>query len=164
MDHAHRFVMQTLAAALGPLVPGVRAMGISDLAIGGRKFSGNSMRCKRDHLLYHGTLLYDFPLELIEACLAMPPRQPDYRNGRAARSVRRQSPLGRAAIRRALIDAWGADEPADGLAPRGDRPAGRRKVQPRRSGTKAVENRRARDLSGGWSGAGRPVGRDGETW
>ena len=34
-----------------------------------RKFSGNSLRAKRTHLLYHGTLLYDFDLALIETCL-----------------------------------------------------------------------------------------------
>ena len=31
-----------------------------------RKFSGNSLRVKRTHLLYHGTLLYAFDLALIE--------------------------------------------------------------------------------------------------
>ena len=34
-----------------------------------RKFSGNSLRVKRTHLLYHGTLLYDFDLSLIAKCL-----------------------------------------------------------------------------------------------
>ena len=67
---------------LAAYVPGVQCRGTSDLAMGERKFSGNSARCRRDHLLYHGTLLYDFPLELIERCLAMPPRMPDYRVGR----------------------------------------------------------------------------------
>ena len=82
LDLAHCFVMQSLAAALRPALPDVRVMGTSDLAVGARKFSGNSMRCKRSHFLYHGTLLYDFPLDLISACLPMPPRQPDYRDGR----------------------------------------------------------------------------------
>ena len=46
-----------------------------------RKFSGNSLRAKRRHLLYHGTLLYNFDLSLIETCLSAPPRQAiaDYR-------------------------------------------------------------------------------------
>jgi lipoate-protein ligase A len=108
---AHRFVLGRLAAALEPLVPGVHCQGTSDLAIDRRKFSGNSIRLKRDCLLYHGTLLYDFPLGLIGRCLAMPPRQPEYRNGRPHEAFLTNLPLRAAAIRRALIAAWGADRP-----------------------------------------------------
>ena len=68
LSQAHHYVLDTLAAALEPLAPGVQCRGTSDLALGTRKFSGNSARCRRDHLLYHGTLLYDFPLELIDRC------------------------------------------------------------------------------------------------
>ncbi len=114
LDCAHRFVLGTLAAALEPLAPGVRCRGVSDLAIGdvlSKKFSGNSVRLKRNHLLYHGTLLYDFPLELLDRCLRMPPRQPEYRNGRRHGAFVANLPLGAAAIRRALTAAWDAAEP-----------------------------------------------------
>ena len=111
IDHAHRFVLGTLRTALQPLVPGVRCRGTSDLAIGDLKFSGNSVRCKRDHLLYHGTLLYDFPLELVDRCLAMPSRQPDYRGGRTHGSFLTNLPLDAAALRRALLTAWDAHDP-----------------------------------------------------
>ncbi len=60
----------------------MKRAGISDLVLGDRKFSGNSLRCKRDHFLYHGTLLYQFPLEQIGELLKMPARQPNYRQGR----------------------------------------------------------------------------------
>jgi lipoate-protein ligase A len=110
-DHAHRFVLGTIASALRPLVPEVACRGISDMAVGPRKFSGNSMRCKRDHFLYHGTLLYDFPLELIDACLRMPPRQPQYRAGRAHGTFVTNLPVGVARIRRALVAAWDAHDP-----------------------------------------------------
>ncbi len=106
VDRAHRFVLDTLAAALEPLVPGVCRRGISDLAIGDLKFSGNSMRVKREHLLYHGTLLYDFPLERIGRCLAMPPRQPEYRDGREHGAFVTNLPLSCAAIRQALLGAF----------------------------------------------------------
>jgi lipoate-protein ligase A len=69
------------------------------------------MRCKRTHLLYHGTLLYRFRLELIEACLAMPPRHPEYRQGRTHRSFVANLPLPAGAIRRVLVTAWDATEP-----------------------------------------------------
>jgi lipoate-protein ligase A len=108
IDHAHRFVLKTLAEALQPLVPTVRCQGISDLAVGQEKFSGNSVRVKRRHLLYHGTLLYGFPLELIEECLGMPPRCPSYREDRPHRAFVANLPLSATAIRQALVAAWGA--------------------------------------------------------
>jgi lipoate-protein ligase A len=111
IDEAHRFVLGKLVAAIRPLAPAVEHCGTSDLALGERKFSGNSLRVKREHLLYHGTLLYDFPLELIAACLAAPPRQPDYRAGRSHLDFVANLPIGAALLRRALIAAWGANEP-----------------------------------------------------
>ena len=111
IDLAHRFALETTASALGPLVEGVDVRGTSDLALGHRKFSGNSVRMKRDHLLYHGTLLYAFQLELIGRCLRMPPRQPDYRAGRPHEGFVVNLPLSAAQIRVALADAWQATEP-----------------------------------------------------
>jgi len=111
IDRAHRLVLGRLASALRPLVPEVACRGISDLAMGELKFSGNSVRCKRDHLLYHGTVLYEFPLELIDRCLAMPSRQPGYRNGREHRAFVTNLPVSAAAIRRALVAAWDANQP-----------------------------------------------------
>lgn len=108
LDEAHRFVLETLLQGLRPLVPGVARRGTSDLAIGDVKFSGNSVRCKRRHFLYHGTLLYDFDLPLIDELLLMPPRQPDYRQGRPHTAFVANLPAGREAIRQALIGAWAA--------------------------------------------------------
>ena len=113
IDHAHQFVLGKVVSALKPLVPGVRCRGTSDLAVGDRKFSGNSIRVKRNHLLYHGTLLYDFDLPLVDKCLAMPPREPDYRQGRPHESFVTNLPLSSSAIRRALVAAWKATEPFD---------------------------------------------------
>jgi lipoate---protein ligase len=113
LDHAHRWVLGTLTSALATLRPGVECRGTSDLAIDGRKFSGNSVRCRRNHFLYHGTLLYDFPLSLIERCLAMPPRMPDYRDGRPHEGFVMNLGLRSEAIRQALIDSFDAREPCD---------------------------------------------------
>ena len=113
LKEAHRWVLGVLAAALGAFVPGVECRGTSDLAIGGRKFSGNSARCRRNHLLYHGTLLYDFPLELVERCLAMPPRMPEYRECRPHEGFVTNLPMRLETIREALVEAYGAREPCD---------------------------------------------------
>jgi lipoate-protein ligase A len=107
VDRAHRFVLQTLAHALAQHVPGVARRGTSDLAIGDRKFSGNSLRLKRRHVLYHGTLLYDFPLRLVEACLAVPPRQPEYRVGRSHGEFITNLPLDPSALRLAVATSFG---------------------------------------------------------
>ena len=82
IDHAHRFVLSTIVAALRTLVPGVEQQGVCDLAFDDHKFSGNSVRSKQKNLLYHGTILYNFPLPLIDRFLSRPPREPDYRRGR----------------------------------------------------------------------------------
>ena len=111
IDRAHRFVLDTAASALRPLAPDVHCRGISDLAVGEVKFSGNSVRCKREHFLYHGTMLYDFPLELIGDCLKMPDRQPDYRKGRPHEAFVRNLPVAGEEIGKALVSAWNAVEP-----------------------------------------------------
>lgn len=111
VSQAHRWVLGMLTAALAPLVPGIQCQGTSDLAVGTRKFSGNSVRCRRHHLLYHGTLLYDFPLPLIEQCLAMPSRMPDYRAGRPHDAFVMNLPLEAAVLRAALRHVFEAKHP-----------------------------------------------------
>ncbi len=112
VDAAHRFVLERMVAALAPLVPGVVRAGTSDLALAAgpgeppRKFSGNSLRVKRSHLLYHGTILYDFALERVGRWLAAPVREPKYRGGRDHASFLTNFPATRAAIEASLIDAW----------------------------------------------------------
>ena len=110
VDHAHAFVMQRMCRALRTLDVRVRHQGTCDLTLAGRKFSGNSLRCKRRHLLYHGTVLYDFPLACISQWLTEPPRQPDYRRSRshALFVTNLEKPV--ADIRRAISNAWDVRE------------------------------------------------------
>lgn len=108
IDQAHAFVLDRMIAALRPLVPEVSRQGTSDLVRGTQKFSGNSLRCKQRHLLYHGTLLYDFPLPLVGQLLHPPPRAPDYRGGRQHDDFVTNLPLSSAALRAALLAAWGS--------------------------------------------------------
>jgi lipoate---protein ligase len=78
-----------------------------------RKFSGNSLRAKRSHLLYHGTLLYDFDLSLIESCLKLPPRQPEYRHARSHRDFVTNLPVARDTLTQAIDAAWPTQEEID---------------------------------------------------
>lgn len=82
VDEAHRWVMTRLVAAIRPQVADVQWQGTCDLTLDGRKFSGNSLRVARSHILYHGTILHSADLKQIGRCLKTPPRQPDYRADR----------------------------------------------------------------------------------
>lgn len=108
VDRVHNFVLGRLVEVLEPLVQGVRKQGTSDLTWNDAKFSGNCLRLRREHLLYHGTLLHQFPLDLISQCLATPPRQPAYRASRDHASFVTNLPLSESALRSALCRAWGA--------------------------------------------------------
>lgn len=126
---AHAFVLSQLATAIQPLLPTgecVHCQGTSDLVVeqnavsarcapiapapysrpAPKKFSGNSMRAKRSHLLYHGTLLYSFDPALVEQYLQMPPRQPNYRGGRAHGEFITNLPLRRELLIGAIDRAW----------------------------------------------------------
>ena len=67
---------------------------------------GNALRCRREHCLYHGTLLYDFALPTIDELLRMPPRMPEYRAERPHRTFVSNLPLSRAALRAAVQQAF----------------------------------------------------------
>lgn len=82
VDVAHEFVMQQMVAALKPIVPQLTYAGTCDLVVDGRKVSGNSLRVRRDWVLYHGTLLLDMDLQNIDRYLNHPPREPEYRKHR----------------------------------------------------------------------------------
>ncbi|MEM9367006.1 MAG: lipoate--protein ligase family protein [Planctomycetota bacterium] len=82
IDAAHDHVMQHVLAAVQKQVPQAKRQGICDLTLGDHKFSGNSLRVARRHLLYHGTFLTHADAALIQACLAFAPRQPAYRRER----------------------------------------------------------------------------------
>jgi lipoate-protein ligase A len=109
IDAAHAHVLGLLAGELNRYLPGVQCAGTSDLAIEGRKFSGNSLRCRRDHFLYHGTLLYDFRLSLLDELLLMPPRLPEYRRGRSHGQFVANLSLSARVLRQAVAHAFAAN-------------------------------------------------------
>lgn len=82
IDEAHRWVMTRLLAGISRQNPDALWQGTCDLTLANRKFSGNSLRVARNHILYHGTILHSADLAQIARCLTTPPRQPDYRGGR----------------------------------------------------------------------------------
>lgn len=88
----------------------VSVEGTSDLAVGGRKCSGNAQYRKREYLLIHGTFLLSFDLSLIERYLRIPPKQPKYRRHRRHLDFLTNVDIDEEKVRGALSRAWNAGE------------------------------------------------------
>jgi lipoate-protein ligase A len=88
----------------------VELQGISDLALEGRKFSGNAQHRKRLCSLFHGTFLLHFDITLIEKYLRMPSKQPAYRHDRSHEAFLCNLRMASRDVRLALREAWGAEQ------------------------------------------------------
>ena len=77
------YILNKVKTILSNKINNIELKGISDLAIDGVKFSGNAQRRLKHAILFHGTILYDFNLDLISKYLKEPPVQPDYREKRS---------------------------------------------------------------------------------
>ncbi len=105
----NEFVMERNREAVAGLVgQPVRIEGHTDLAVAGRKFSGNSQRRRRRCLLFHGTFLLGFELRLIGRVLRPPTREPAYRQGRGHGDFVMNLPVAEEVLRAALRRVWGA--------------------------------------------------------
>jgi lipoate-protein ligase A len=100
-------IMKRNRDALSPLLTHTVAIqGTTDLTVGGLKFSGNSQRRKKRSLLFHGTFLVNFDLDLVQACLRQPSKEPDYRQQRSHSEFLTNLKIPVAAIKGALQKAW----------------------------------------------------------
>jgi lipoate-protein ligase A len=105
---SYRYILGRISSGLTSLADGISPAGISDLAVAGRKFSGNAQQRKRRYLLHHGTLLYDFPIERVGHYLHLPARQPEYRAGRAHDTFLVNLPTNAAHLKALVRAVWGA--------------------------------------------------------
>ena len=117
LDQAHKFVMDNMAAAVGGAVNqnapnaevNIEVEGICDLTIDNRKVSGNSLRCKRNWMVYHGTMICDFDRSLIQSCLDWPKRTPDYRQQRSHEDFVGSIPVSTDELAKAIQQQWQTD-------------------------------------------------------
>jgi lipoate-protein ligase A len=86
----------------------VTVEGTSDLAIGGRKFSGNSQYRRRLWTLVHGTFLLNFDLARIARYLPMPSKEPPYRSHRPHENFLVNLHIDASAVKQALRRVWNA--------------------------------------------------------
>ena len=112
---AFRYVLerhrQMIAALTGMAVC---AAGVSDLTVAGRKFSGNAQYRKSRYALVHGTFLLNFDLSMIDRCLHLPTKQPDYRQNRPHSEFLTNLPLDPGRLRQGFRESWRAAKIFDG--------------------------------------------------
>ena len=104
----NQFILERMAAALHRWEPAAAFQGISDLAIGGMKISGNAQRRKRNALLFHGTILYAMQGDLVARYLKEPKRKPDYRGDRQHGAFLSRIDAQPHEMKQAIADAWDA--------------------------------------------------------
>jgi lipoate-protein ligase A len=110
IDGSYRRILGRIGDALADVGVQPARQGVSDLTLNGCKFSGNAQQRKREHLLHHGTLLYAFDLSQVGRYLTLPPRQPEYRDGRPHEEFLCNLPLSGDELRRRLRQAWMVQE------------------------------------------------------
>lgn len=113
---ANQFIMernrQAVESEAGSRKPetGINIRGCTDLCLGELKFAGNSQRRRKNFLLFHGTLLLNCDLGLIDEFLRMPSAQPDYRASRPHENFLTNLNLPAEKVKAALAEAWNAKE------------------------------------------------------
>ncbi|MGB2630411.1 MAG: lipoate--protein ligase family protein [Candidatus Omnitrophota bacterium] len=83
INSSYREIMGRISDAIRTSGLALDLHPISDLAIKGKKVSGNSQARKRKYFLHHGTVLHDFNLNMISQYLKHPSKEPEYREGRS---------------------------------------------------------------------------------
>jgi lipoate---protein ligase len=111
LTRAYRFVLER-HCRLFALLSGeaVALQGTSDLAVAGRKFSGNSQYRKRNWTLVHGTVLLHFDLALIQRYLPMPSKEPRYRQHRSHCDFLYNVNLASDVVKHSLRETWSATQ------------------------------------------------------
>jgi lipoate-protein ligase A len=112
---SYSWILAKICVALSSLHPGIHQAGISDLAIGDRKFSGSAQQRKRHYLLHHGTILHDFDIARVGRYLRLPTRRPEYRESRRHEEFLTNVPGSQPDINRLIQGAWQATVPAGSL-------------------------------------------------
>jgi lipoate-protein ligase A len=111
---ANQFIMRQNRAAIESALrtphSAIAVRGHTDLAVGDRKFSGNSQRRRKHFLLFHGTFLLNLDLQLVRELLPMPSKQPDYREDRSHENFLANLNMSATRVKEALKQSWNAME------------------------------------------------------
>ena len=103
---SYEFIIDSICGSLEKMGIDVRHEPLSDIALDGKKFSGNAQVRRRRYLLHHGTILYDFPIEKVGRYLKMPKKEPGYRKGRGHSEFLANLNIKPQDIKQAIISAF----------------------------------------------------------
>jgi lipoate---protein ligase len=111
INDTFRYVLERHRRFIGQIAGvDVRIEGISDLAVDGRKISGNAQYRRARYVLVHGTFLLNFDLSMIARFLRVPAKQPAYRRHRPHSEFMTNLNLKSAQVRACIRDSWKAVE------------------------------------------------------
>jgi lipoate---protein ligase len=114
VDAAQRYVLERLAASIRQAGPAVTILGLGDLVLDGRKCGGSAQRRLKHWFLVHCSILYQMSIARIARYLAVPDRQPGYRERRSHEDFLSNLPLARRILLDAIRGAW---SPGSALSP-----------------------------------------------
>jgi len=107
---SYQSILKSLAAGFQKTGLNVEFFPTSDLAISGKKISGNAQARKRKFFLHHGTFLYDFDLSRIGKYLKHPAREPVYRSARRHKDFLTNIPVTPSVLRERIKKTFIASE------------------------------------------------------
>lgn len=107
------YVLEYVLRALCEFDPRAERAAPSDLVIEQRKFSGNSQRRQRSHVLHQGSILHHFDIAAIPCYLREPRRRPPYRTDRPHVSFLTNLHASSADLRSAIRATWSETEWTD---------------------------------------------------
>ncbi|MFQ5952668.1 MAG: biotin/lipoate A/B protein ligase family protein [Candidatus Omnitrophota bacterium] len=119
-DDNYRHVKSSYKKILGMISGSLKTKGfntvfypISDLALDGKKISGNAQARKRKYFLHHGTFLYDFDLDKISHYLKCPKKEPEYRKGRPHEDFLANIPMEKEELKEIIKEVFSCDKEAE---------------------------------------------------
>ena len=112
VNTSYREILGRLADGLGKKMKGLEFLPISDLAVSGKKISGNAQARKKKFFLHHGTILFAMDTAKIAEYLKYPPKEPEYRKGRDHDDFVTNSPLDADELEHLIIGTFGVPDVA----------------------------------------------------
>jgi lipoate-protein ligase A len=106
VDQAQHYVLDRIARSIERTGPEVTVAGRGDLVWGDRKCGGSAQRRLKHWFMVHCSILYDFPIDRIVRYLAIPRRQPEYRQGREHHDFLSNLGVPRNILMDAIRGAW----------------------------------------------------------
>ncbi len=114
---SYNWILGGIARVLAKHGVHARHAGVSDLAVGGRKVSGNAQKRRQRAMVHHGALLHAADPAAMARYLREPAEQPDYRERRTHVEFVESLPLSPETIKGVVCEMLGAD-PAGAVPPR----------------------------------------------